>query len=105
VGATVTVTGERHHVRLQEGEQLLPGEYTLRDGATVRRISTTEPCPYCRGPLTHLQTIGALRVIKPEGTQVAGVQTVLAEPIPTTVRLLKCNECSAFFTAGDGNGC
>ncbi len=90
---------ESHHVRLRGRPALLPGEYTTLVGATVRRLPTAEPCPLCREPLLHLETRGALRVLQAVSPPVADVHHVLAERVPETHRVLRCEACAVIFTA------
>lgn len=93
-------SGIKHHVRLHGASEILPGEYTLEDGATVTRVAVDVPCPYCRAPLVHLKTTGAMRVGQQLGGPAGDVQTVLATIIPPTHRVLKCDPCKAIFTDG-----
>lgn len=93
-----TVTGISHHVRLFGAKEALPGEYTLRDGATLERAPITDTvCPYCREPLAHLKTNGAMRVAQQLGPPAGDVQLVVAQPVPEGYRVLKCDPCEALF--------
>lgn len=94
-----TVTGIRLNARLHGAAEMLPGEYTLKDGATVERVAVTDGtvCPYCRGRLMHLRTRGAMRVAQQLSPPAGDVQVVMAQPVPDGYRVLKCDPCEALF--------
>lgn len=99
--ALTVIDAIRHTVRLHGDEDVLPGEYTVEDGAAVTRRPTDVPCPYCQAPMTHLDTAGALRVAKPVGERCMGAQEVLAHRVPQGARVLKCGDCNALFCEGE----
>lgn len=91
---------ERHTVRLEPGDIVEPGNYSLRDGATVERRPTSDVCPYCHDQLTEFVTDGARRVATLIDEQPrSGVQVVGVHQLPDGHRLLKCDACRQFFSS------
>lgn len=89
---------ERLNVRLGPGESLVPGDYTVREGAPVDKQPVPDTCPYCDGPLAEFVTPGAMRVATADDPPAAGVQVVGVHAKPEGLRLLKCDACAQFFS-------
>lgn len=92
------MTFERHTVRLVPGEEVIPGRYSLRDGAALDRRPTAERCPYCEASLVELVTTGALRVAVVTDPPIPGGQPAGVETPPQGTRLLKCDPCAQIFS-------
>lgn len=95
---------QRHTIRLGPGESVLPGEYSVLDGAPVDRVPTSDRCPYCETALTEFRTPGALRVATTDKPPRAGVQVVGVHAMPIGLRLLKCDACAQFFSTEAPHG-
>lgn len=89
---------EDHIVRLTPGQKVEPGEYSLRDGASIDYQATADACPYCQGPLQQLVSDGVLRVIQEVAPPRGGAQRVKASAMPAGHKLLRCGECRSFFS-------